>query len=158
MFLTTQQITTLFNSFDLNRDKKIHYKEFIDSLRQDFNEKRLAAVKYAYSVVSSQGDMSVEWLESHFNAASHPRVRTRDKTADRVFVEFSNGLRSRAGTGVVSEDTWVEYYADVNACLPAEKDEYFIDIVLSSWGISQESFITPQRLEELENIIFEKIR
>jgi Ca2+-binding EF-hand superfamily protein len=48
MFLTTQQITTLFNSFDVNRDKKIHYKEFIDSLRADFNEKRLAAVKYAY--------------------------------------------------------------------------------------------------------------
>jgi len=51
-------------------------------------------------------------------------------------LEFSNGLRSRVGAGVVSEDAWVEYYADVNACLPAEKDEYFIDIALSSWGIS----------------------
>lgn len=143
MFLTTQQITTLFNSFDLNRDKKIHYKEFIDSLRQDFNEKWLAAVKYAYSVVSSQGDMTVEWLEAHFNAAKHPRVWTWDKTTDQVFMEFSNGLRARVGTGVVSEDAWVEYYADVNACLPAEKDEYFADIVLSSWGISQDAFITP---------------
>lgn len=73
-------------------------------------------------------------------------------------MEFSNGLRARVGTGVVSEDAWVEYYADVNACLPAEKDEYFIDIVLSSWGISQDAFVTPQRIEELENIIFEKIR
>ncbi len=87
--------------------------------------------------------MSVEWLEAHFNAAKHPRVRTRDKSTDQVFLEFSNGLRARVGAGVVSEDAWVEYYADVNACLPAEKDEYFIDIVLSSWGISQDAFITP---------------
>ena len=89
MFLTTQQITTLFNSFDVNRDKKIHYKEFIDSLRADFNEKRMAAVKYAYQVVSSHGDLTVDWLESHFNAAKHPRVRTRDKTTETVFIEFS---------------------------------------------------------------------
>lgn len=66
MFLTTQQITTLFNSFDLNKDKKIHYREFIDTLRNDFSEKRMATVKYAYEVLSSQGDMSVDWLESHF--------------------------------------------------------------------------------------------
>jgi calcyphosin len=58
----------------------------------------------------------------------------------------------------VTEEQWVDYYADVNACLPAEKDEYFIESVLSSWGISQDAFITPQRLEELENVIFEKIR
>ena len=43
----------------------------------------------------------------------------------------------------MTEDIWVDYYADVNACLPAEKDEYFIDAVLSSWGISQTTFVTP---------------
>jgi len=53
MFLTTQQVTTLFNTFDANRDKRIHYKEFIDALRTDFNEKRLATVKYAFEVLSS---------------------------------------------------------------------------------------------------------
>lgn len=74
MFLTTQQITTLFNSFDLNKDKKIHYREFIDTLRNDFSEKRMATVKYAYEVLSSQGDMSVDWLETHFKANKHPRV------------------------------------------------------------------------------------
>lgn len=157
MFLTTQQVTTLFNSFDLNRDKKIHYREFIDTLRNDFNEKRLATVKYAYEVLSSQGDMSVAWLETKYNAASHPRVRTRDKTAENVFNEFFDALRHRTAR-VVDEATFMDYYADLNACLPAEKDEYFIDIVLSTWGISQDSYITPQRVEELENIIFEKVR
>ena len=63
----------------------------------------MAAVKYAYQVASSHGDMSVDWLEAHFQADKHPRVRTRDKTAERVFVEFSNGIRSKT-TGVVSED------------------------------------------------------
>lgn len=87
--------------------------------------------------------MSVEWLESKFSAASHPRVRTRDKTAETVFNEFSSGLRSRTAR-VVDEAAFIDYYADLNACLPCEKDEYFIDIVLSSWGISQDSYITPQ--------------
>jgi len=32
MFLTTQQVTTLFNSFDTNRDKKINYREFVEAL------------------------------------------------------------------------------------------------------------------------------
>jgi calcyphosin len=142
MFLTTQQITTLFNSFDLNKDKKIHYREFVETLRQDFNEKRLATVKYAYEVLSSQCDMSLASLESKFKAANHPRVRTREKAAETVTREFQEGMRSRVA-GSVDEAAFIDYYADLNACLPSEKDEYFIDVVLSSWGFSQDSYITP---------------
>ena len=56
----------------------------------------------------------------------------------------------------------MEYHADLNATLPAEKDEYFVDMVLNSWGVSQDAgaaaIMAPERLEELENIIFEKVR
>jgi calcyphosin len=47
----------------------------------------------------------------------------------------------------------------VSACLPAEKDEYFIDTVLDTWGLSEETyFISPARLAELEDILYEKVR
>ena len=58
----------------------------------------------------------------------------------------------------MTEEAFLEYYADLNACLPSEKDEYFVDLCLSVWGMSQESYITPKRVEEMEEIIFEKVR
>jgi len=47
----------------------------------------------------------------------------------------------------------------VNACLPAEKDDYFIDLVIKTWGLNTDkSFVDPRRIAELEDIIFEKVR
>lgn len=61
--------------------------------------------------------------------------------------------------GFVSESSFLEYYADINACLPAEKDDYFVDLVLKTWGLNTDkAFVAPQRLQELEDIIFEKVR
>lgn len=39
------------------------------------------------------------------------------------------------GMGNISEQQFIEYYADINACLPAEKDDYFVDMVLKTWGL-----------------------
>jgi hypothetical protein len=44
------------------------------------------------------------------------------------------GKRQQGGS--ISEQAFIEYYADVNACLPAEKDDYFVDMVLKTWGIT----------------------
>lgn len=38
--------------------------------------------------------------------------------------------------GYITEQGFIEYYADINACLPAEKDDYFVDMVLKTWGMS----------------------
>lgn len=43
--------------------------------------------------------------------------------------------------------------------MPAEKDDYFLDLVLKTWGLGTDKVqITPQRINEIENIIFEKVR
>lgn len=48
---------------------------------------------------------------------------------------------------------------DINACLPAEKDDYFVDLVLRTWGLnSDKAFVSSSRLSEIESTIFEKIR
>lgn len=53
----------------------------------------------------------------------------------------------------------MEYYADVNATLPKEKEEYFVDILLTTWGItSSVDYVSPERLADLEIILYEKIR
>lgn len=51
------------------------------------------------------------------------------------------------------------FYSDSNAVLPLEKENYFIDMVLKTWGINSNAANVPApRLAELEDIIFEKIR
>jgi Ca2+-binding EF-hand superfamily protein len=159
MFLTTQELTQVFKAFDHNGDKQIHYREFIETLRQDVNDKRLGAVKVAFEFLSSQGVTSVDQLMEQYNAANHPRVRTREKSAETVRQEFHEAFLQRCAGGF-TEEAFIDYYADLNACLPAEKDEYFVDIVMSTWNMTQDtgSYITPERVEELQSIIFEKVR
>jgi len=66
----------------------------------------------------------------------HPRTRTREKKSEQVRLEFIECMSRLQTAGVVTEQAFVEYYADINACLPAEKDDYFVDLVLKSWGLS----------------------
>ena len=43
--------------------------------------------------------------------------------------------------------------------LPAEKDDYFVDTVMKTWSLSASKvFVTPARVDEIESIVFEKIR
>ena len=109
--------------------------------------------------------MPVEDLEKLYKPENHPRVKTRDKLCENVFNEFSQGIRARAKDGHVDLESFMEFYADLHATLPAgnaDYESYFINLVLNSWGVSEDqgsgAIITQDRLEELENVIFEKVR
>jgi len=87
-------------------------------------------------------------------------VRIRDKTAEQVFTDFQAALTKKSKNGTcITESDFLEYYADVNATLPYEKENYFVDLILRTWGItSDDSYISGDRLRQLEIILFEKIR
>jgi hypothetical protein len=97
-------------------------------------------------------------MANSYNCAAHPRVKTREKKPETVLQDFLNCMGPRAQDGKITENSFIEYYADINACLPAEKDDYFIDLVLKVWNLTSGVHVPAARLEELENIIFEKIR
>jgi Ca2+-binding EF-hand superfamily protein len=68
-------------------------------------------------------------------------------------------MGKRQSGGYITEQAFIEYYADVNATLPAEKDDYFVDTVMKTWSLSASKvFVTPARVDEIESIVFEKIR
>ena len=76
-----------------------------------------------------------------------------------MYNDFISCLGAKARGGVVTESDFIDYYSDINACLPAEKDDYFVDLVLKTWGLTAEKvYVSSQRLIELEDIIFEKVR
>ena len=160
MFLTTQELTVVFKHFDLNGDKQIHYREFVEALRREMNEKRIAVVKYAWQMLDSDhtGRLDLQDVVSRYYASKHPRVKLREKKEENVLNEIEQGLEYRAEGSKVTEDSFLDFYTDVSAVLPAEKDEYFVDAVLETWGLSEESYVTPLRVAELEDILYEKVR
>jgi hypothetical protein len=84
------------------------------------NEKRLAVVKHAFQFLDEAGTKRLQFdkLNSHYNSQAHPRVRTREKTAQNVYNDFVNTMGPRATGNTINEQAFIEYYADINACLP----------------------------------------
>ncbi len=48
VFLTRQELRTVYDHFDVNQDGQIQYEEFVNTLRADMNERRMAVVKHAF--------------------------------------------------------------------------------------------------------------
>ena len=83
----------------------------------------------------------------------------REKKQETVYNDFEACLGPRGQGGFITEGSFYEYYADINATLPAEKDDYFVDLVLKTWGLNNVmTLVSPQRVEEIEKIVFEKVR
>jgi len=69
------------------------------------NEKRLAVVKHAWQFLDSTGAKRVSFgqLNKAYNAAEHPRVRTREKKAETVAAEFEQCMGARSQGGNITE-------------------------------------------------------
>lgn len=121
---------------------------------------RIAIVKKAFDFLSEgASSVSFESLVGRYNAPAHPRVTSREKKAETIFNDFVTIMGQYAQGGQVSEEGFMGFYSDANAVLPLEKENYFIDMVLKTWGINSNAANVPApRLLELEDIIFEKIR
>lgn len=112
-------------------------------------EKRLAVVKHAWQFLDKQGYGKVQMgqLMKLYNAQAHPRVLTREKKQETVYNDFEECLGARSQGGFISEQAFIEYYADINATLPAEKDDYFVDLTLKTWGLNNDkALVSPQRV------------
>jgi len=61
IFMTTQELTAVYNQFDKNRDGHISYDEFINTVKTDMNEKRLAVVKHAWQSLDEMAAGKIAW-------------------------------------------------------------------------------------------------
>lgn len=56
-------------------------------------------------------------------------------------------------------DAFVQYYSEINAVTPNEKENYFVDMLIKTWGLdADKASVSPACLAEMEDVIFEKIR
>jgi len=124
------------------------------------SENRMKIVGHAWNKLSAGADsVSFESLVSKYNAPAHPRVLAREKQAETVFADFVAILGEKAVGGNVSHDAFVCYYSEINAVMPNEKENYFVDMVIKTWGIdADKASVSSARLAALEDVIFEKVR
>jgi len=80
VFLATQELRTVYDFFDHNKDGQVTYAEFVDKLKCDMTANRLQMVKHAWAKVSGGADScTFESLVAKYNAPQHPRVTAREK-------------------------------------------------------------------------------
>lgn len=76
----------------------------------------------AYSKLDPKGTNSVclKTLISSYCAEQHPHVLSRRKQLEDVRNEFASGITRKAVDNNVSRQEFVDYYAELNFCLPNE--------------------------------------
>ena len=162
IFLTTQEIRCVSNCFELNSEGAIFFPDFIQALRTSMSDQRVLVVQQAFKSLdtSNQKVLSLETLKQKYNAPRNPRVRCREKKADQVKEEFWQAISAKSLDGeTISETGFLDYYADVNAVLPNEREDHFIDQVQSSWDmICPDKDVPGWRQKELEKHLYEKVR
>lgn len=122
---------------------------------------RLAIVKRAWTAVSGGADcVSFPDLCAKYNADAHPRVLSREKKAETVRGDFEEAIAAVATDGNVTEDGWCKYYSGLSIVLPAERENYFCEIVSCTWGLGagSGSQVHSTRVAQLEDCLFEKVR
>jgi len=170
VFLTTQELRIFFEYFDTDHDGGISLSELINTFkmfRETISASRLKAIRSTFNQLCNGSDkVAVMELGSKFVAEKHPRVLSREKTADHVRTDFLSGIAKYAND-MCDEEAFVGYYMDMSCTLPQEKENYFIQVLQQTWGLNNtdsmvdtrsEGYVPTKRIEQLENIVFEKIR
>ena len=95
------------------------------------SDARIAHVKKVFQKLDSQnqGCISLGELISRFDGSEHPSVRTKEKSVAQVEQEFQEAITARSKDGgTISDLDFLDYYADVSACLPNEREDHFFDV------------------------------
>jgi Ca2+-binding EF-hand superfamily protein len=95
------------------------------------SDERIATVKKAFQKLdrTGKGVLLVDDLIANYNSELHPRVRTREKTVSQVQAEFEAAIRNKSRDGhSITEMDFLDYYADVSACLPSEREDHFNNV------------------------------
>jgi Ca2+-binding EF-hand superfamily protein len=76
-----------------------------------------------------------------------------------VQADFAEWFRQSCPSGNVTEADFCSFYSEISGCLPAEKSDYFIQVVLKSWGLDSDAkSVNPHKLAQLQLQVFEKVR
>ena len=120
-------IDVLFNEFDVNKDGKLSYEEFIRGVRGDMSQERHALIMKAFKKFDKDGSgvVNINTLKNNYDVSKHPDVISKRKTKEQVMKEFTLSVEAsfavRMGNekpdGKVTEEEFIEYYQGISAII-----------------------------------------
>jgi Ca2+-binding EF-hand superfamily protein len=144
--LTGEEIEILFKAFDINRDGKVLYDEFLRIIRGKLNDKRKYWVDKAFKMLDADGsgEITVADIKKKYNARMHPDVKAGKATEEEMLTEFletfethHNILIGGEPDGIVTMEEFEEYYANISASIGT--DEYFEVMMKNAWKLEEAS-------------------
>lgn len=87
------------------------------------SDKITSLISQAFDKLDPEGTgaASLDCLSNNYQADKHPHVLSRRKAPEEVYSIFLNGMTRKAENGKVSRAAFVDYYADINFCVPTER-------------------------------------
>lgn len=161
LFLKTQDISTLSGVFRSEQDPtKVDVARFFAALRGEMPPDRRAAVEVAWASVDSsrKGTVPLERIMECFQAAEHPRVQTREMTCEEVRAQLEHDLRDLGAANNCSKEVFMEYFGELSACIPTEKQFIFDALVNRAFLPPNPMAVPVDRLEQLTRFLCEKFQ
>jgi hypothetical protein len=84
-----------------------------------------AVINQAFEVLDKkhENSLTLEQLTKSYNPQNHPHALSRKKSPEDIQAEFVNAISRKADeNGRVSQKAFVDYYAELNFCVPNERD------------------------------------
>jgi|JI9StandDraft_1071089.scaffolds.fasta_scaffold292643_2 hypothetical protein len=82
---------------------------------------------------NNKGSVSLTLIENENTYNKHPHVLSRLKNPEQVRAEFMNGISRKAdANGRVDKKGFLDYYAELNFCVPNERESVFLRLCSSS--------------------------
>ena len=142
--LSGPQVTLLFGVFDRDGTGEISYDEFLRTVRGGMNAFRKGIAMKAFKIMDrdGSGQLDINDIRQKYNAKSHPKVISGEKTEDEILAEFLDTFEDHyadmkghadARDGKVTGGEWVEYYNNVSMSI--DEDQYFEVMMNNTWNL-----------------------
>ena len=131
------ELSMLFDFFDKDKSGTISFDEFIQTLRGELNDRRLALVHIAFSILDTDnsGCIDGEEMASKYDASKHPDVISGKKKPREVMIEFLKTFDvGGVIDGKVTREEFENYYKNISASI--ENEDYFELMMRNAWHIS----------------------
>lgn len=153
LFLSTQEVTSIYKQLDAKNSGVINVQNFMSDLCPPVNARRANMVNIAWNTCAPDGGfVDVDTVCQSYNAAQHPDVRAGTIEADIVAKRFAEAM-PMAG---VDKQAFADYWQGVSAVCP--RDNYFVQMVESIFTVKEnQDVVDKPRLLLLINVLRNKV-
>ena len=140
--ISEENVPTLFNAFDINRDGTLNIDEFLMAIRGDLNERRRSLIEQAFRKIDkdNSGALDLADIRDSYRADKHPDVINGKRTEDQILVEFLETFEAHLNMrdhtqpdGKVTLAEFIEYYKNISCSI--DNDDYFALMINNSWNV-----------------------